>query len=285
MDFRNVGRKRAMFVNVEPLYASIVEDVKARVSNLPRPPKLAVVTYQPDPSTQSYLKSQERMAKRLGIEYTVFEVPKTSELKQILSKLSTDVSVDGVLLTHPLPSGVSEFELASLISPEKDVEGRNPYSLGSLVYDAFAFAPCTAEAVVRIIRYHTDPAGKRVVVVGRSVTVGKPVALLLAQKGADATVTICHSRTPDIPSITREADIVVVAIGKAKHITKEYFRQGALVVDVGINVEENEIVGDVDPSVAEICDLTPVPGGVGRITTVVLMEHVVKAAERRILGR
>ncbi|ODN30163.1 bifunctional 5,10-methylenetetrahydrofolate dehydrogenase/5,10-methenyltetrahydrofolate cyclohydrolase [Fervidobacterium thailandense] len=274
-----------MFVSIEPLYASIVEDVKARVSNLPRPPKLAVVTCQPDPSTQSYLKSQEKMAKRLGIEYAVFEVPKATELKQILPKLSTDVSVDGILLTHPLPSGVSEFEVASLVSPEKDVEGRNPHSLGSILYDAFAFAPCTAEAVVRIIKYFTNPAGKRVVVVGRSVTVGKPVAMLLTQKGVDATVTICHSRTPDIPSITREADIVVVAIGRAKHLTKDYFKPGALVVDVGINVEENEIVGDVDPSVAEVCDLTPVPGGVGKVTTVVLMEHVVRAAERRILGK
>lgn len=274
-----------MLVNVEPLYASIVEDVRSRVSNLPRPPKLAVVTFQPDPSTQSYLKSQEKMAKRLGIEYAVFEVPKVTELKQILSKLSTDINIDGILLTHPLPNGVSEFELVSLISPEKDVEGRNPHSLGSLMYDTFAFAPCTAEAVVRIIKYLMEPAGKRVVIVGRSVTVGKPVAMLLAQKGVDATVTICHSRTPDIPLITREADIVVVAIGKAKHLTKEYFKPGALVVDVGINVEENEIVGDVDPSVAEICELTPVPGGVGKITTVVLMEHVVKAAERRIFGK
>lgn len=269
-----------MMLNLEPLYSSISEGVRERVSRLPRPPRLAVVTCQPDPATQSYLRSQEKLAKRFGIEYVVFETAKVSELKQLLPKLSADGSVDGILLTHPLPAGISEIEAASLIVPEKDVEGRNPYSLGSIMYDAPIFSPCTADAVVRIIRYLTNPTGRRIVVVGRSVTVGKPLAMLLEQKGVDATVTLCHSKTRDLQDITRSGEIVVVAIGRPKFCGREFFTPGTIVIDVGINVEGGEIVGDVDPSVAEVCDLTPVPGGVGRITTVVLMENVVRATER-----
>ncbi len=268
-----------MFLNLEPLYSSIVENIKERVSKLPKPPKLAAVTCQPDLSTLSYLRSQEKQAKRLGIEFAVYEALKASDLKLLLPKLSSDDTVNGIFLTHPLPSDISELEAVSLISPEKDVEGRHPINLGNIMYDNPIFPPCTAEAVLRIIKYVTNPAGKTITIVGRSVTVGKPLSMLLLQKGVDATVTVCHSRTKNLAEITRNSEIVVVAIGKAKALGKEYFSPGALVIDVGINVENNEVFGDVDPSVAEICDLTPVPGGVGRITTLVLMEHTVKAAE------
>lgn len=268
-----------MFINTEPLYSSMIDEIKERVSKLSRPPKLAVVTCQPDPSTLNYLKSQERQAKRLGIEFAVYESSKASELKLLLSRLSADISIDGILLTHPLPKEVSEIEVASLISLEKDVEGRSPLSLGNIMYDHPVFPPCTAEAVMRIINYVTNPSGKKVAVIGRSVTVGKPLTMLLLQKGVDATVTVCHSRTQNIQEITTNSDIVVVAIGKAKAYNKEYFNPGTIVIDVGINVSNGEILGDVDPSVSEICDLTPVPGGVGKITTLVLMEHTVQAAE------
>ncbi|MFN4200378.1 bifunctional 5,10-methylenetetrahydrofolate dehydrogenase/5,10-methenyltetrahydrofolate cyclohydrolase [Fervidobacterium riparium] len=268
-----------MILNLEPLYSSIVEDIKQRVARLPRTPKLVAVTCQPEPSTLSYLRSQEKQAKRFGIEFAVYEAPKASDLKLLLPKLSADDSINGIFLTHPLPPEISEIEAISLISPDKDVEGRHPANLGKIMYDSPIFPPCTAEAVLRIIKYLGDPTGKRISVIGRSVTVGKPLALLLLQKGIDATVTVCHSRTKNIAEITRESDIVVVAIGRAKALNKDYFKPGTTVIDVGINVENDEIFGDVDPSVAEICDLTPVPGGVGRITTLVLMEHTVKAVE------
>ncbi|WP_448375459.1 bifunctional 5,10-methylenetetrahydrofolate dehydrogenase/5,10-methenyltetrahydrofolate cyclohydrolase [Fervidobacterium sp.] len=268
-----------MILNLEPLYSSIVENIKERVSKLPKAPKLAAVTCQPEPSTVSYLRSQEKQAKRLGIEFAVYEAPKASDLKLLLPRLSADNSVSGIFLTHPLPTDISELEAVSLISPEKDVEGRNPINLGDILYDNPTFPPCTAEAVLRIIKYLTNPSGKKISVIGRSVTVGKPLAMLLLQKGIDATVTVCHSRTKDIAEITKSSDIVVVAIGRAKALGKDYFTPGSTVIDVGINIENEEIYGDVDPSVAEICDLTPVPGGVGRITTLVLMEHTVKAAE------
>lgn len=269
-----------MIINLEPLYSSIVENIKERISNLTKAPKLAAVTCQPEPSTLAYLKSQEKQAKRLGIEFAVYEAPKVSDLKLLLPKLSADSSVSGIFLTHPLPEGISEHEAVMLISPDKDIEGRHPISLGNIMYDSPVFPPCTAEAVLRIINYLTNPSGKKITIVGRSVTVGKPLAMLLLQKGVDATVTVCHSRTRNIEEITQNSDIVVVAIGKAKMLGKNYFKPGTIVIDVGINVENDEIYGDVDPSVAEICELTPVPGGVGRITTLVLMEHTVKAAER-----
>ncbi|MCX7654446.1 MAG: bifunctional 5,10-methylenetetrahydrofolate dehydrogenase/5,10-methenyltetrahydrofolate cyclohydrolase [Fervidobacterium sp.] len=269
-----------MMVNLEPLYSSIVENIKERVAVLTNPPKLAAVTCQPEASTLAYLKSQEKQAKRLGIEFAVYEAPKISDLKSLLPKLSADSSVNGIFLTHPLPEGISEYEAVTLISPDKDVEGRHPANLGNIIYDHPTFSPCTAEAVLRIINYLTSPSGKRITIVGRSVTVGKPLAMLLLQKGIDATVTVCHSKTRNIDEITQSSDIVVVAIGKAKMLGKNYFKPGSIVIDVGINVEDDGIYGDVDPSVAEICELTPVPGGVGRITTLVLMEHTVRAAEK-----
>ncbi|KAF2961113.1 bifunctional 5,10-methylenetetrahydrofolate dehydrogenase/5,10-methenyltetrahydrofolate cyclohydrolase [Fervidobacterium sp. 2310opik-2] len=268
-----------MFINIEPLYSSMVENIKERVSKLSKPPKLVAVTCQPDSSTLAYLRSQEKQAKRFGIDFAVYEAPKAMDLKILLPKLSADGSVNGIFLTHPLPSDISEYEAVSLISPDKDIEGRHPINLGNILYDKPVFPPCTAEAVLRIINYLTNPSGKKIAVIGRSVTVGKPLAMLLLQKGVDATVTVCHSRTKDIAEITKNSDIVVVAIGKAKMFGKDYFKPGTIVIDVGINVEGDEIVGDVDPSVSEICELTPVPGGVGRITTLVLMEHTVKAAE------
>lgn len=273
-----------MIINLEPLYSSIVENIKERIAKLPKPPKFAAVTCQPEASTLTYLRSQEKQAKRLGIEFSIYEAPKASDLKLLLPKLSADESINGIFLTHPLPAGISEHEAVMLISPEKDIEGRHPFNLGNIMYDNPTFPPCTAEAVLRIIKYLTNPSGKKIAVVGRSVTVGKPLSMLLLQKGIDATVTVCHSKTANIEEITKNADIVVVAIGKAKMLGPNYFKPGTIVIDVGINVENEEIVGDVDSSVAEFCDITPVPGGVGRVTTLVLMEHIVKAAEmsRRI---
>lgn len=268
-----------MIINLESLYSSIVDNIKERISNLSKAPKFAAVTCQPEPSTLTYLKNQERQAKRLGIEFSVFEALKSSDLKLLLPKLSADKSIDGIFLTHPLPPDISEHEAVMLISPEKDIEGRHPANLGNILYDKPTFPPCTAEAVLRIIKYLTNPSGKKIVVVGRSVTVGKPLAMLLLQKGIDSTVTVCHSKTTDLEEITKSADIVVTAIGKAKMFGTRYFKPGTIVIDVGINVENDEIFGDVDPAVAQICDVTPVPGGVGKITTLVLMEHTVKAAE------
>ncbi len=271
-----------MLIDCKSISKEIEGDIKKRVESLGFSPKLVSITSKPDPSTVAYLNSQMKKAKRLGIDFEVMEGSTMEELLKVISKLASDKGVHGIFLTHPLPEGIDEFELTLRIPPEKDVEGRTPHNLGMLVYGKELFPPCTAEAVVRILESVTELRGKRVTVIGRSVTVGKPVEIMLLKKGRDATVTVCHSRTPDIPSITRESDVVVVAVGRARFLKKDMVRNGAIVVDVGINVIDNEIIGDVDEEVQEIASVTPVPGGVGRVTTSILMEHVVRAAERAV---
>ncbi len=271
-----------MWIDCKSISKEIEKDIKERVEKLGFSPKLVSVTSKPDPSTITYLNSQAKKAKRLGIEFEVMEGSSMSELLKVISKLASDDSVHGIFLTHPLPEGIDEFELTLRIPPEKDVEGRTPYNLGMLMYGKEFFPPCTAEAVIRILESTTDLRGKRAVVLGRSVTVGKPTAVMLMKKGRDATVTVCHSKTRDLESITKEAEILVVAVGKAKFVKPSMVREGAVVVDVGINLVDDEIIGDVDPEVEKRAQLTPVPGGVGRVTTSILMEHVVRSAERSL---
>ncbi len=269
-----------MLIDCRSISKEMEKGIKRRVEALGFSPKLVSVTSKPDPSTIAYLNSQMKKAKKLGIDFEVMEGSNMGELLKVISKLASDKSVNGIFLTHPLPSGIDEFELTLRIPPDKDVEGRTPHNLGMLVYGKEYFPPCTAEAVIRILESVLKLEGKRAVVIGRSVTVGKPVEIMLLKKGRDATVTVCHSRTRDIPSITKEADVVIVAVGRARFLKKDMVKEGAVVIDVGINVVDDAIIGDVDEEVREIAMVTPVPGGVGRVTTSVLMEHVVRAAEK-----
>jgi methylenetetrahydrofolate dehydrogenase (NADP+)/methenyltetrahydrofolate cyclohydrolase len=198
-----------------------------------------------------------------------------------LRRLSADPAVNGIILQTPLPRGARLAELADAIDPAKDVDGANPLSLGRLAAGLPAFAPATAQAVMAILdHYQIEPAGAHTVVVGRSLVVGKPLAHLLLNR--DATVTVCHSRTRDLPQITRTADILIVAVGRPGLITGEHVRPGTTVIDVGTNPtpDGSGITGDVDAlSVAEKADaLTPVPGGVGPVTTALLLRQTLTAA-------
>jgi methylenetetrahydrofolate dehydrogenase (NADP+)/methenyltetrahydrofolate cyclohydrolase len=196
-----------------------------------------------------------------------------------LAKLSDDRGVHGIVLATPLPAGTRLASLASAIDPAKDVDGANPVSLGRLMTGLPAFAPATAAAVIALLDHHQVAlAGRRAVVVGRSAVVGKPVAHLLLDR--DATVTICHSRTRELALVTRQAEVLVVAAGRAGLIGVSHVGAGATVIDVGTNVTPSgELVGDVDPAVAEIAGaLSPVPGGVGPVTTALLMRHVIESA-------
>lgn len=268
-----------MYIDVKGLYNSIRNSVVERISKLNKIPKLVAVTYKPDPSTLSYLKSQEKTAKKLGIEYEILEGNSPNNVVELLKELSSDNSINGIFVTHPLPE-IDEMEVLKNISPEKDIEGRHPYNLGMLMYGNEFFAPCTAEAVIRILEDATEITGKNTVIVGRSNTVGKPLSIMLLRRDRSATVTVCHTKTKNISELTKNADIVVAAAGKAGLITKDMIRPDSIVIDVGINVTENGIVGDVEKEVSEIAKVTPVPGGVGKITTILLMEHLVKSAER-----
>jgi methylenetetrahydrofolate dehydrogenase (NADP+) / methenyltetrahydrofolate cyclohydrolase len=244
---------------------------------------LAVVLATREESAAWYVRSLIAAATKVGIGCEVTDLgPDTpaTKIAATLTTLSADPAVHGVILQTPLPAGLRLAELAAVIEPGKDVDGANPVSLGRLTAGLPAFAPATAEAVLQLLDFHgIELAARRAVVVGRSAVVGKPLAQLLLAR--DATVTICHSRTPDLAAVTREADVLVVATGRAGLITARHVRPGAVVVDVGTNpTADGGLVGDVDAdSVAAVAGaLSPVPGGLGPVTTAQLLLNTAVAA-------
>lgn len=249
------------------------------------PPRLAVVVATTDESSAWYVRSIARAAGKVGITCDVLDLGPTAppaDIRCTLERLSDDPQVHGIILQTPMPEGANAADLGGAIDPAKDVDGANPTSLGRLAAGLPAFAPATAEAVVALLdRHEIELTGRHAVVVGRSTVVGKPVAHLLLDR--HATVTICHSRTKDLAAITRQADVLVAAVGRPELITAEHVAPDTVVIDVGTNpTESGGLVGDVDAaSVAGIAaGLTPVPGGVGPVTTVLLLQHTVRAAER-----
>jgi len=247
-----------------------------------RPPRLTVVTATDDEASAWYVRSIASAAAKAGIGCEVEDLGPQATAAGIgaqLAALSADPTVHAIILTTPLPGGARLAELAAAIDPAKDVDGANPVSLGRLMTGLPAFAPATAEAVLRLLDHHqVELAGQHAVVVGRSAVVGKPVAHLLLDR--NATVTICHSRTRDLAAITTQADVLVVAAGRAGLIGPDHVAPGATVIDVGTNATpDGGLAGDVDPKVADVAGaLSPVPGGVGPVTTALLLRHVTDAA-------
>ena len=277
----------AVVLSGKKLATALRADATERAAKLAadgRPPKLAVVIATADESSAWYVRSIARAAGKVGIACDLVDLGANAEAEQIrraLDDLGADDTVHGIILQTPLPPGVKLDDLASAIPPHKDVDGANPLSLGRLASGLPAFAPATAEAVVALLEHHrVAMSGRRAVVVGRSTVVGKPAAHLLLDR--NATVTIAHSRTGDLPSVTAQADILVAAVGRPALITAAHVKPGAVVIDVGTNpTEDGGLVGDVDPAAAERAGaLTPVPGGVGPVTTALLLQHTVQAAER-----
>ena len=272
------------------LAAEIGAATAARAAELTaagRPPRLAVVTATADEASAWYVRLLARTAAKAGVgcdvtdlrEAAVSQVTMVAGIRAALTALSGDPAVHGVLLQTPLPGGARLADLAGAIDPAKDVDGANPVSLGRLMTGLPAFAPATAAAVLALLDHHRVAlSGRRAVVVGRSAVVGKPVAQLLLAR--DATVTVCHSRTVDLAAVTSLAEVLVVAAGRAGLIGPSHVALGATVVDVGTNATaDGGLAGDVDPAVAEVAGaLSPVPGGVGPVTTALLLRHVVEAA-------
>jgi methylenetetrahydrofolate dehydrogenase (NADP+)/methenyltetrahydrofolate cyclohydrolase len=247
------------------------------------PARVAIVTATADEASAWYVRSIARAAQAAGLACDVVDLGEqatTEAIREALARASADEAVSGIILQTPLPAGTHAPELAGAIAPGKDVDGANPASLGRLVAGLRAFAPATAEAVVALLDHHGIAlAGRHVAVIGRSTVVGKPLAHLLLDR--DATVTICHSRTPDLAAVTRAADVVVAAAGRAGLVTAAHVRDETILIDVATNpTPEGGIVGDADASVLEVAAAaSPVPGGVGPVTTALLLEHAVRAAQ------
>ncbi len=261
-------------------------------------PGLAVVLVGDDPASKAYVGSKDRKCQELGFHSLKIELSADTSMETLLAKieeLNADSSIHGILVQLPLPGDLEEDTVIRAIDPSKDVDGLHPVNLGKLAMeDPTGFAPCTPSGCQRmLVEMGIETEGKNVVVVGRSLLVGKSIALLMMAKGpgANATVTVAHSRTRDLPSVTRQADILVAAIGRPHFIGAEHVKEGAVVIDVGINRVEDatakrgyRLVGDVDfDAVAEKCEaITPVPGGVGVMTIAMLMRNTIRACQMAV---
>ena len=248
-------------------------------------PHLAVVLVGEDPASQVYVRNKENGCIKAGIRSTVIRLAEDctqQALEETVKRLNADASVDGILVQLPLPKHLDEASVLRLIDPDKDVDGFHAMNSGRLMNGQPGFVPCTPLGVMKLLEaYGIDPAGKHAVVIGRSNIVGKPMAMLLLR--ANATVTICHSRTQNLADITRQADILVAAVGRANFVTADMVKPGAAVIDVGINRVDGKLVGDVDfDAVSGVAGyITPVPGGVGQMTIAMLLANTLDAAAKR----
>lgn len=272
----------------------VKEAVEQRVANGLRRPSLKVILVGDNPASQSYVRGKQRAAAEVGIKAeTLLRLATISEneLLALVAGLNDDPEVDGILVQLPLPDHIDEEKVILAISPAKDVDGFHPVSVGRLVLGQDTFHPCTPAGIVEMLRRSdVQTSGAHAVVVGRSNIVGRPMANLLLRRGLDSTVTVCHSRTKDLAQYTKQADILIAAIGRPGFITPDMVKDGAAVIDVGINRVDDEsrergyrLVGDVDfETVSEKAGwITPVPGGVGPMTIAMLLNNTLKAAEQR----
>ena len=274
--------------------AAIIAELKNEVAAIAgRKPCLALVRVGEDPASVSYVTKKEKTAAEIGVTSRVILPPVTitpAELFALIDRLNADSTVDGILVQSPLPKHIDEVAVFRRVSPDKDVDGFNTLNLGKVAQeDETGFVSCTPAGIMELLaRSGVDLKGKHVVVLGRSLIVGKPIALLALQKksGANATVTVCHSGTANLPALTRQADVLIAAIGRPEFVTAEMVKPGAVVIDVGINRVPDatkktgyRLTGDVHfPTVAPLCSkITPVPGGVGPMTVAMLMKNTVKA--------
>lgn len=276
----------------------VCEELSAKLKKISakRPPCVAFIRVGEDPASVSYVKKKGRIAAETGIESRLHVLPESvtqEELFKLIDSLNNDDCVDAILIQAPLPKHLSERDTFNRVRPDKDVDGFSSANLGLLCQeDPRAFTACTPAGIMELLkRYEVPTAGKRVVVIGRSIIVGKPMALLLMKKGADATVTVCHSKSENLKQICAQADIIIAAVGKPMTVTADMVKEGACVIDVGINRIPSEktksgyrLVGDVDfENVAPKCSkITPVPGGVGSMTVAMLMSNTVAAYMRHI---
>ncbi|MEW9669620.1 bifunctional methylenetetrahydrofolate dehydrogenase/methenyltetrahydrofolate cyclohydrolase FolD [Ammoniphilus sp. 3BR4] len=279
----------AVIIDGKQVAKDIREEIRLEVEGLIQQgvrPGLAVVLVGDDPASQSYVKAKAKACAEAGIyslEIRKADTITEAELLQLIEELNANDQIHGILVQLPLPKHISEEAVIQAIHPEKDVDGFHPISVGNMVIGADCYLPCTPHGIIELIkRTGTSIAGKHAVVVGRSNIVGKPVSMLLLKE--NATVSICHSRTENIAEITRQADILVVAVGRPHMIGAEHVAPGAVVIDVGVNrIEGGKLVGDVrfDEVKEKAGFITPVPGGVGPMTITMLLKNTVEAAKKK----
>jgi methylenetetrahydrofolate dehydrogenase (NADP+)/methenyltetrahydrofolate cyclohydrolase len=271
----------------QQIRAELTEEVIEFIQNNSVVPCLAAVLVGEDPASEVYVRNKQRACEAAGIDSQLHRLDasvSSEELLTLVAKLNKDQAVHGILVQLPLPRQIDTSRVLIAINPAKDVDAFHPENVGRLVQGRPRFSPCTPQGVQQLlIRSGIEIAGRRVVILGRSDIVGRPLSIMLSQRGpgGDATVTLCHSRTPDLASVTRMADILIVAIGRPKFVTADMVRHGAVVVDVGINRTANGVVGDVDfEAVRQVAGaITPVPGGIGPLTIAMLLKNTLSAAE------
>lgn len=279
----------AIRIDGKALAAKVKEQVREAAAALPRKPGLAVVLVGDNPASQVYVRGKEKDCAECGIESFEHRLPAETaqdDLLALVQRLNADPVVDGILVQLPLPGHLDEEQVINAIVPDKDVDCFHPFNVGRMVIGEPVFLPCTPAGVMEMLREYGIPIrGRRCVVLGRSNIVGKPMAMLLTQ--SDGTVTICHSRTENLAEITREADILVAAVGQTRFVTADMVKNGAVVIDVAMNRDENgKLCGDVDFATVEqkASYITPVPGGVGPMTRALLMRNILTAARNHQNG-
>ena len=263
-----------------------LKDEVIELKNADINPKLAVIMVGDDKASKVYVKNKSKACEDVGIEYEEHILPantKMEELLELIERLNNDETIHGILVQSPLPKGLDANEAFRTISPKKDVDGFNPINVGKLSLNQDCFVSCTPYGIIKMLEaYNIEIEGSHAVIIGRSNIVGKPLAQCLLNK--NATVTICHSRTKNLKELTKQADILIAAIGKAKFVTEDMVKKGATVIDVGINrMDDGKLLGDTDfENIKDkVSYITPVPGGVGPMTIAMLMHNVVKAAKQQ----
>jgi methylenetetrahydrofolate dehydrogenase (NADP+)/methenyltetrahydrofolate cyclohydrolase len=277
----------ARILDGKAVAAEVKEEVAAAVSKLDYQPGLATVLVGDDPASHTYVRGKRRDAEQVGIRSIHHELEASTaqaDLLALVDELNADDEVDGILVQLPLPQGLNGELTVERIDPAKDVDGLHPFSLGKLVLGQQGLRPCTPSGVMRILNhYGIETKGARAVIVGRSFLVGRPLAMIMSERGTDSTVSVAHSRTADLASVTSEADILVAAAGSPGLIGVDHVKPGATVIDVGVNRTDDGLVGDVDfDGVKDIAGaITPVPGGVGPMTRAMLLVNTLRAARSR----
>ncbi|MCP4571284.1 MAG: bifunctional methylenetetrahydrofolate dehydrogenase/methenyltetrahydrofolate cyclohydrolase FolD [bacterium] len=276
----------------KPVRDAVFAELKQKVDAAPRPPGLAVVLVGDDAASAVYVKHKEKGCDEVGFHHVTHRLPATTkqeELLDLIARLNADAAIDGILVQLPLPKSLDEEQVLLAVDPAKDVDGFHPENLGRLMAGNPRFVPCTPKGILRLLtEYDVPVSGRNVAIVGRSVIVGRPLAMLLALKTdpGNATVTLCHSGTRDLPAVTSAADIVVAAMGAPRFLGPDHLGEGAVVVDVGINRIDDpthpkgtRLVGDVDAAAVKgrVSALTPVPGGIGPMTIAMLLENTWEA--------